>query len=247
LKLGLFLLAGQQPGMTQGEALGAAMEAALVAERAGLASVWIAEHHFISYGVCPSAIAFAANVLRRTGRITVGTAVRMLSNRHPVAVAEETALLDHLSGGRFDLGVGRGGPWVDLEVFGTGLARYEQGFGESLDLLLSCLERGSVAADGERCRFFRFREVPLVPRPSTVPRPPVAVAATTIGTVELAAARGLACPTELHDVGTEVVRLDQPRQRPALAKGRHLPGGHDAREHAGRLAEAATSKTSGDL
>jgi alkanesulfonate monooxygenase SsuD/methylene tetrahydromethanopterin reductase-like flavin-dependent oxidoreductase (luciferase family) len=87
--------------------------------------------------------------------------------------------------------VGRGGPWVDLEVFGTGLARYEGGFSESLDLLLASLERGSVAADGERDAFFRFREVPVVPRPSTSPRPPVAVAATSTGTVELAAARAL--------------------------------------------------------
>src|SRR2546430_7749987 len=102
--------------MTQGGALAAAVEAALAAERTGLASAWIAEHHSISYGVCPSAIAFAANLLGRTDRITVGTAVCMLSNRHPVALAEETALLDHLSGGRFGLGVGRGGPSVDLEA-----------------------------------------------------------------------------------------------------------------------------------
>jgi hypothetical protein len=54
----------------------------------------------------------------------------MLANRHPVALAEETALLDHLSNGRFHLGVGRGGPWVDLEVFGTGPYRYQHGLAE---------------------------------------------------------------------------------------------------------------------
>jgi alkanesulfonate monooxygenase SsuD/methylene tetrahydromethanopterin reductase-like flavin-dependent oxidoreductase (luciferase family) len=184
--------------MTQGGALAAAVEAALVAEQTGLSSVWIAEHHFISYGVCPSAVALAANILGRTRQITVGTAVCMLSNRHPVALAEETALLDHLSGGRFHLGVGRGGPWVDLEVFGTGLARFEQGFEESLDLLLAWLERGSVAIDGEPGGFFRFREVAVVPRPATSPRPPVAVAATSTGTVELAAARGLPLILGMH-------------------------------------------------
>ena len=183
------------------------MEAALAAEHAGLASAWIAEHHFISYGVCPSAVAFAANILGRTGRITVGPAVCMLSNRHPVALAEETALLDHLSAGRFHLGVGRGGPWVDLEVFGTGLARYDEGFGESLDLLLASLERGSVAADGERGSFFRFREIPVVPRPSTSPRPPVAVAATSAGTVELAAARGLPLILGMHAADEEKAAL----------------------------------------
>jgi hypothetical protein len=94
VKLGLFLLAGQLPGMTEGAALASAVDAALAAERAGLAGVWIAEHHFISCGVCPSAVAFAGNLLGRTGRITVGTAVCMVSNRHPVALVEETALLD---------------------------------------------------------------------------------------------------------------------------------------------------------
>src|SRR6266508_3799203 len=113
--------------MTQAHALGGAVDYALAAERAGLTSAWVAEHHFISYGVCPSALALAANLLGRSHRLEVGTAVCMLANRHPVALAEETALLDHLSGGR-----------VDLEVFGTGLDRYQHGLAESLDLLLAC-------------------------------------------------------------------------------------------------------------
>lgn len=197
MKLGLFLLAGQFPGMTEGDALAGAVDSAVTAEQAGLDSVWLAEHHFITYGVCPSAVALAANVLGRTSRITVGTGVCMLSNRHPVALAEETALLDHVSGGRFELGVGRGGPWVDLEVFGTGLARFEDGFAESLELLLTGLEDGRVAGpDGSR--FFRFRPVPMVPRPASRPRPPVVVAATTVATAEAAAVRGLPLLLGLH-------------------------------------------------
>lgn len=198
MKLGALLLAGQFPGMTEGEALAGAVDAALAAEQAGLESVWFAEHHFITYGVCPSAVAMAANILGRTSRITVGTAVCMLSNRHPVALVEETALLDQLSGGRFALGIGRGGPWVDLEVFGTGLARFEDGFTESLDLLLAGLEQGRVSADDGAGRFFRFRPVPLVPRPASRPRPPVIVAATASATVEAAAARGLPLLLGLH-------------------------------------------------
>ena len=195
MELGVFLLAGQFPGMTQAQALGGAVDYALAAERAGLASAWVAEHHFISYGTCPSAIALAANLLGRTTRLQVGTAVCMLANRHPVALAEETALLDHLSGGRFHLGVGRGGPWVDLEVFGNGLDRYQHGLPESLDLLLAWLHHDRVAADGPT---FRFREVAVVPRPATQPRPPLVVAATSPATVEVAAARGLPVLLGLH-------------------------------------------------
>jgi alkanesulfonate monooxygenase SsuD/methylene tetrahydromethanopterin reductase-like flavin-dependent oxidoreductase (luciferase family) len=198
VKLGLFLLAGQFPGLTEAEALAGAVDNAVAAEQAGLDSVWFAEHHFITYGICPSAVALAANVLGRTARITVGTGVCMLSNRHPVALAEETALLDHLSGGRFHLGLGRGGPWVDLEVFGTGLARFEDGFAEALDLLVDGLEQGRVGADGEKSRFFEFRPVSLIPRPLTQPRPPVVVAATTRPTVHVAAERGLPLLLGLH-------------------------------------------------
>ena len=229
MKLGVFQLAGQFPGLTEGQALAGAVEAAVTAEQAGLDSVWIAEHHFITYGVCPSAVAFAANVLGRTSRITVGTAVCMLSNRHPVALAEETALLDQLSGSRFALGVGRGGPWVDLEVFGTGLARFEDGFPESLDLLLAGLEQGRVAAADEQSPFFRFRPVPLVPRPATEPRPPVVVAATTLPTVELAAARGLPLLLGLHATDNDKRDLLTHYAKVAAEHG-HDP---DAVEHIG--------------
>jgi alkanesulfonate monooxygenase SsuD/methylene tetrahydromethanopterin reductase-like flavin-dependent oxidoreductase (luciferase family) len=124
--------------------------------------VGIPEHHFMSYGICPSAVTLAGYVLGVTRRVAVGTAVSVLSAWHPVALAEQSALLDQVSGGRFRFGVGRGGPWLELEVFGTGLDRYERGFTEGLDLLLSALSAGQAGAAGE---FFRFRQVPVVPRP----------------------------------------------------------------------------------
>ena len=140
----------------------------MAAERAGFDDVWFAEHHFMSYGVCPSAVTLAAYVLGQTGRIRVGTAVSVLSVHHPVALAEQAALLDQVSGGRFWLGVGRGGPWVDLEVFGTGLGRYQTGFAEALDLLIAAMTRDRVRGAGPE---FTFGEVPVVPRPRTPPAP----------------------------------------------------------------------------
>jgi alkanesulfonate monooxygenase SsuD/methylene tetrahydromethanopterin reductase-like flavin-dependent oxidoreductase (luciferase family) len=83
-------------------------------------------------------------------------------------------------------------------VFGTGLARFEDGFAESLHLLLAGLEDGRVAAPDGTGRFFRFRPVPLVPRPATRPRPSVVVATTTPATAEAAAARGLPLLLGLH-------------------------------------------------
>jgi alkanesulfonate monooxygenase SsuD/methylene tetrahydromethanopterin reductase-like flavin-dependent oxidoreductase (luciferase family) len=203
MRVGSFVLAAQFPGQGQGEALHRAVRSAEAAEEVGLDTVWLAEHHFVPYGTCPSAITLAALLLGRTRRIRVGTAVSVLPTVHPVALGEQAALLHLTSGGRFSLGVGRGGPWVDLEVFGMGLQAYEKGFPESLDLLVRWLREPSVAAAGER---FSFREVPVVPRPSesltdTV-GPEVVVACTSPASVRLAAERGLPMLLGMH-VGDE--------------------------------------------
>ncbi|MEU5638440.1 LLM class flavin-dependent oxidoreductase [Streptomyces milbemycinicus] len=224
MRVGAFILAAQFPGQCQGEALHRAVRSAQLSEEAGLDAVWLAEHHFVPYGVCPSAVTLAALLLGRTRRIGVGTAVSVLPTAHPVALGEQAALLHLVSGGRFTLGVGRGGPWVDLEVFGTGLRAYERDFPESLDLLLRWLREPRVGAAGDR---FAFREVPVVPRADEALTdegmaggPPVIVACTSPGTVRLAAERGLPMMLGMHcgdDEKAEAVGL---WRESALAAGR---------------------------
>ncbi|MBB4917137.1 LLM class flavin-dependent oxidoreductase [Streptosporangium saharense] len=191
MRVGIFLVAAGFPGREPGQVLRDTVDAVVAAEEAGFDDAWIAEHHFMSYGVCPSAVTLAGVALGRTSRIGVGTAVSVLSARHPVELAEQAAILDQVSGGRFTLGVGRGGPWLELEVFGMGLPRFERGFPESLDLLCAALGQDTVSADGE---FFRFREVPMVPAVRLRP----VVACTSPGTVALAAERGLPMLLGMH-------------------------------------------------
>ncbi|GHJ31446.1 alkanal monooxygenase [Streptomyces hygroscopicus subsp. sporocinereus] len=233
MDVGAFILAAQFPGQGQEEALHRAVRSAELSEEAGLDSVWIAEHHFVPYGVCPSAVTLAALLLGRTRRIGVGTAVSVLPTAHPVALGEQAALLHLVSGGRFTLGVGRGGPWVDLEVFGSGLRAYEQGFPESLDLLLRWLREPRVGADGER---YAFREVAVVPRSDdalagqaahgqagggqAVGAPPVLVACTSPTSVRLAAERGLPMLLGMHCGDEEKAEVVGLWRRAALAAGR---------------------------
>ncbi|MFC5744079.1 LLM class flavin-dependent oxidoreductase [Actinomadura rugatobispora] len=198
MRFGIFLLAARFPGQDDAAALARTVEAALTAERAGFDDVWLAEHHFMAYGVVPSAATLAGHLLGLTRRVHVGTAVSVLSSQHPVALAEQAALLSLVSGGRFRLGVGRGGPWRDLEVFGTGLSRYEDGFAESLDLLTAWLS--GTERLGWTGGHFTFREVPVVPRLQAPP--PIAVAATSPETERLAAERGLPMLLGMH-VGDE--------------------------------------------
>ncbi|MFD7506110.1 LLM class flavin-dependent oxidoreductase [Streptomyces sp. NPDC059850] len=222
MRVGAFILAAQFPGQGQEEALHRAVRSAELSEDAGLDAVWLAEHHFVPYGVCPSAVTLAALLLGRTRRIGVGTAVSVLPTAHPVALGEQAALLHLSSGGRFTLGVGRGGPWVDLEVFGAGLRAYEHGFPEALDLLLRWLREPRVGADGER---FAFREVPVVPRPddpATTGTPPVVMACTSPGSVRLAAERGLPMLLGMHCGDEEKAEAVGLWKKSALAAG-HSP------------------------
>lgn len=193
---------------------------AVLAERSGFDAVWLAEHHFIRYGACPSPPLLASYVLSRTTSLQVGTAACVLSQRHPVALAEEAVMLDGLSGGRFMLGVARGGPWVDLEVFGTGPDRYETGFAEALDVL-----RGWLSADasfGTAGEFFEFREVPVRARPRG--EFPVWIAATSPPTIEVAAERGLPLLLGVHTSDEDKIAAIARYRRVAIQSG-HDPDG----------------------
>ena len=219
MRFGVFLLAAQFPGQDHTTVLDSTVAAAVAAEEAGFDDVWVAEHHFMSYGVCPSAITLAGYLLGATRRVAVGTAVSVLSTQHPVALAEQAALLDQVSGGRLRLGVGRGGPWIDLEVFGTSLDRYQHGFPESLDLLLAALTGNRVAASGPN---FRFPDVDVVPRPRTQPHPAIVLAATTAATVELAAQRGLPLLLGMHASDAEKAALVDHYDQLATRQGEHI-------------------------
>ncbi|MCK1797512.1 LLM class flavin-dependent oxidoreductase [Streptomyces sp. XM4193] len=228
MQLGAFVLAGQFPGQGHGEALHRAVRSAEAAERAGLDAVWLAEHHFVPYGTCPNAATLAGYLLGRTERITVGTAVSVLPNLHPVALGEQTAMLHLVSGGRFRLGVGRGGPWVDLEVFGGGVDAYERCFPEELDLLLRWLREESVGSDSGR---YRFRDVSVVPRagdlvdsghPQEDSGPGVTVACISPQGVRVAARRGLPMLLGMHCGDEEKAGMVALWRREAQAAG-HPP------------------------
>jgi alkanesulfonate monooxygenase SsuD/methylene tetrahydromethanopterin reductase-like flavin-dependent oxidoreductase (luciferase family) len=195
-RFGLFLPSAVFTGRSAAQALDATVATAVAAEAAGFDDVWLAEHHFQSYGACPSALTLAGYVLGATRRITVATAVTVLTHQHPVAVAEQALLLDQVSGGGCGLGVGRGGPWVDLRVFDVVEGRFEHGFADALDTLLRTLRGGEILPG-----------VGVVP-PPTGASPGVAVAATSTSTVDLAAARGLPLLLGMHaDDGEKAAAL----------------------------------------
>lgn len=194
LQAGVILFfGGQWPEVSEHARIASAAETAIAAETAGFDDVWISEHHYLQRSN-PAAIPFAAFVLGRTQRVRVGTAVTLLPLHNPVHVAEQAALLDQLSKGRFDLGLGRGEATVDYEVMSS-LDHLDHGMPEALDLVMQSFA-GTVAADSD---LYRFRRVSPRPHPRTRPHPPVLVASEAEATLDLAARHGLACMFFLGD------------------------------------------------
>lgn len=140
------------------------------AERLGLDSVWISEHHFLDDGYCPSVLTAAAAVAARTTRIRIGTAVLLLPLHNPVRIAEDAAVVDLISGGRLDVGVGVG--YRSAEFRGLGADKRKRGklLDEGIEILRLAWTEDSFSFHGE-C--FHYDEVMVTPKPLQQPHPPI--------------------------------------------------------------------------
>jgi alkanal monooxygenase alpha chain len=185
---GIYLITAQPPGMNEAEVIRSSVEYAQRAEALGYSRAWVLEHHFTRYGLVGSPLTHAAFLLGRTNRIKVGTAINVLPLEHPARVAEEVALLDHLSGGRFILGVGRGAFRKDYQVFGGDMTRNREMIAEAMDVLVAAWTQPEVAGTGE---FYPFPSVEVLPKPLTKPHPIVYSASQSPDSVRWAARRGM--------------------------------------------------------
>ncbi len=136
---------------------------ALLAEPLGFASLWTVEHHFDDYCLAPDPFQILTWLAARTERVALGSMVVVLPWWHdPIRVAEKAALLDHLSGGRFILGVGRGAAWREFEGFGVPMEESRERFVESAELVVRALETGIAELDG---RYVKQARTAIRPKP----------------------------------------------------------------------------------
>lgn len=140
-------------------------ELALVdqAEPLGFDSVWGVEHHFTDYTMCPDVLQYLTWVAARTKRVNVGSMVVVLPWHDPLRVAEQVAILDHMSNGRLLLGIGRGLGRVEFEGFRVPMGESRDRFVESAEMLLEGLETGYVEYDGQ---WIRQPRAAIRPKPS---------------------------------------------------------------------------------
>lgn len=138
------------------------VELGVLAEQHGFDSVWSTEHHFDDYSMCPDPLQLLSYLAARTSRVTLGTGAVILPWNDPLRVVEKAIMLDHLSGGRVQLGLGRGLAKLEYEGFRTDMGEARQRFDEAAELIVRALRGGDgyVENDG-----------PIYPQPRTPVRP----------------------------------------------------------------------------
>ena len=120
-----------------------------LAEPLGFESIWGVEHHFTDYTLCPDVLQFLTYMAGRTQRLQLGSMVVVLPWHDPLRVAEEVAMLDHLSNGRFIFGMGRGLGRIEFEGFRVPMDESRTRFVESAEMIITGLERGYCEYDGQ--------------------------------------------------------------------------------------------------
>lgn len=159
------------------------------ADALGFDGVWFNEFHFnretLPY---PAPLLLGAEVLGRTERLRFGTSVLLLALYHPLLLAEQVAQLDFQSGGRVDVGIGRGTDPATFAALGIPAEETRPRFEEALAILRRAWTSPTVSAEG---RFWRFSEVAVGPPPVQQPHPPLYVAGYTEETIAFAAEHGL--------------------------------------------------------
>ena len=204
-----------------------ALERIEVMDRSGYDAVWLAEHHFTGYSVCPSVHVMAAHVAARTKNLRIGTGVTLASFYHPLRIAEEVALLDVLTEGRINWGAGRGFDPREFSVFDVPGEESTERFREAVEIVLAAWTNERLCFEG---RFHRYEDVEVLPKPHQRPHPPTWVAATSPGAIEWAAGRGLSILMDPHSSHGEIARKfglygDQLEKAGHTGSGRETPMG----------------------
>jgi alkanesulfonate monooxygenase SsuD/methylene tetrahydromethanopterin reductase-like flavin-dependent oxidoreductase (luciferase family) len=187
MNFGTFLLLQSPSARPSSEIFARGIEIAQAAEALGFRNVWLAEHHFSTYGYLSRPVQLATFIAAKTTRLRVGTAVIVVPLHNPLVIAEEIATLDLLSDGRLDVGLGRGYQHYEFERFGleleAGRARWE----ESIDVILSALGGQPFSYEG---KVFKIPETTVFPQPVQRPHPPIWITAQSPESVEAAVRRG---------------------------------------------------------
>ncbi len=170
VRFGIFDWLDQRPAVDLATLFDERLRLVEYADRAGFTCYHLAEHHWTPLGMAPSPSLFLSAVAQHTRRIRLGPMVYVLPLYHPLRLLEEVCMLDHLSHGRLEIGVGRGASPYELAPFGVRAEEARPMFEEALAILVQGLATGEIDHAG---RYFVIKGLRAVHRPYQRPYPPL--------------------------------------------------------------------------
>jgi alkanesulfonate monooxygenase SsuD/methylene tetrahydromethanopterin reductase-like flavin-dependent oxidoreductase (luciferase family) len=219
-----------------------ALDRIAIMDSGGYDAVWLAEHHFTTFSVCPAVHLMGMLAAARTRRLRIGTAVSLAAFYHPLRLAEEVALLDVLSGGRVNWGAGRGFDRTEFESFGVSPDESVSRFRETVEIVLRAWTSDRLHHCGQH---YRFADVEVLPKPLQKPHPPTWLATTSEQSVEWAADNGFSILMDPHSTHGEIARKQRLYAQRLAAAG-HAAAGRDI-PVARLLAVAPTTREAADV
>src|SRR3979411_3344265 len=168
------------------------LEIASACDEAGFRAYHVAEHHGTPHGLAASPNLFLSAVAQRTRKLRLGPLVMLLNLYHPLRAFEEICMLDQISGGRVEFGIGRGATPSGLGFFGVEAGEAQSRYREAADVVLQAMAGGTLNYHG---RYFDLQDVPISLSPVQLPRPALWVGAMQPDTGAWAAdnAMNIAC------------------------------------------------------
>lgn len=156
-------------------------------DRCGIHGYHVAEHHGTPLGYATSPSVYLSAVAQRTKRIKLGSLIYILPLYHPLRLIDEICMLDHLSNGRFMMGVGRGISPIEAGFYGIPAGEMQQRYFEASDLILKALQTDTLNFEG---KFYSYKDVPMTLRPLQQPHPELWYATRTPDSFAWAAKAG---------------------------------------------------------
>jgi alkanesulfonate monooxygenase SsuD/methylene tetrahydromethanopterin reductase-like flavin-dependent oxidoreductase (luciferase family) len=186
---GIFSMFTTREGRTQAQAFQEWFSLVQVAEDMGIDTFWLGESHFrANRAVLASPLIAASAVAARTQRIRVGLAVQVLPLANPLRVAEEAAMVDHISEGRLVFGVGRSSFLESYQGYNVDYEESRALFFEALEVIQRAWGEAPLTYEG---KYYTFHDVDVVPKPYQRPHPPIRVAVESRDTFPLIGRLGL--------------------------------------------------------
>mgnify|MGYP003393936455 CR=1 FL=1 len=160
-----------------------------LADRLGFDYAWEVEHHFLEeYSHSPAPEVFLGAASQRTKRIRLGHGIIQLTTNHPARVAERVAVLDLLSNGRVEFGMGEGASITELGPFDRTMEEKRAIWEDAVRAILPMFRNEGWEYDGP---YFKFPLRNVLPKPIQKPHPPLWVACSQLETIEMAGKRGI--------------------------------------------------------